>query len=482
MARMSIRRVEYWGKKYRYLSPNLKDGINILVGENGSGKTTFANLIYFGLGGRVDSFLSSGTARHAEIASDENNYVELAVEIDEASYTFRRYFGTNDIGVTKQTGDVEVYPVYRQRQSSIFSDWLLRTLGIEPFVLDLGGYAGYLNNTDLMRLIYHDQAPDPSGIYKAPDTSSFIQNTRVARKAIFEILIGKGFQEYYSALAHVRALETKKAELSASLDLYKRFMVEIQPDRRDMNKAFIEKRIEEGKQQLQRLESYRKSLSRRVPRQGTDHLAEEKKRQLIAVELRLDDVNRKETELLAELSRLQRAKSDLMLEVTQIKKMMFTHDTLNLFSPNTCPYCLREVTREPQRCVCGAEIEEGEYERFFYDSKDYLEILKAKQKNVETVEGAIESCQEEVSSGRKRVMEWEEEARRLRTAIASLIEDVDTATLSGELEQIEDTTLSLRADIDDLSRQLTLETRRQELEDQSNKIVRDLDRARATMP
>ena len=56
MGRLAVRRVVYSGEKYSFESPYLNDGLVIMEGVNGHGKSTFMNLIYYGFGGRVQSF------------------------------------------------------------------------------------------------------------------------------------------------------------------------------------------------------------------------------------------------------------------------------------------------------------------------------------------------------------------------------------------------------------------------------------------
>ena len=52
MGRLAVRRVSYIGDDYYFESPHLNDGIVILEGENGHGKSTFMDMIYFALGGK----------------------------------------------------------------------------------------------------------------------------------------------------------------------------------------------------------------------------------------------------------------------------------------------------------------------------------------------------------------------------------------------------------------------------------------------
>ncbi len=160
MARLSIRKVAYRGEKWSFESPWLGDGLQILVGRNGAGKSTFSNLIYYCLGGRVTSFEQNDKAHHREIVSDSKNYVELLVEIDSVQFRLKRYFNSNEIGIQQANGDVEVFSVTRSKDNTrVFSDWMLERLGIDPVTLYYGAYVGKINLTDLFRLIYHDQSP-----------------------------------------------------------------------------------------------------------------------------------------------------------------------------------------------------------------------------------------------------------------------------------------------------------------------------------
>ena len=82
MGRLAVRRVVYSGKNYSFESPYLNDGIVIMEGVNGHGKSTFMDLIYYGLGGRVPAFNKSdedSSSKHNEIYNDENNYVEIEI-------------------------------------------------------------------------------------------------------------------------------------------------------------------------------------------------------------------------------------------------------------------------------------------------------------------------------------------------------------------------------------------------------------------
>ena len=74
---MLIKKVVYHGDKYYFESPELEDGIVILEVDNEHGKSTFMDLIFYGLGGKVPGFDKSDqdSEQHTEIYNDKNNYV-----------------------------------------------------------------------------------------------------------------------------------------------------------------------------------------------------------------------------------------------------------------------------------------------------------------------------------------------------------------------------------------------------------------------
>lgn len=51
MGSLIVKKIKYSGEKYHYESPELNKGINIILGDNGSGKSTFSYFIEYALGG-----------------------------------------------------------------------------------------------------------------------------------------------------------------------------------------------------------------------------------------------------------------------------------------------------------------------------------------------------------------------------------------------------------------------------------------------
>lgn len=480
MARLSIRKVSYQGDKWTFESPWLGDGLQILVGPNGAGKSTFSNIVYYGLGGRVTSFEKGNQKTHSEIKSDENNFVHLKVEIDDVQFGLKRFLNSNDVGIELSSGNVEILPVIRSTGvKRVFSDWMLEKIGIDPVMLHYGAHAGKVNMADLFRLIYHDQSPDPSGIFKKVDRESFVSDSVVFRKAIFELLIGKSFQQYYLAMATLKRLETERKAALQTLEQFKQFVDDVSVGNDDdANIAFINLKLAETKDQLQRALQFRSSLQE-APLPSSDDALGAIKVRLFDLSLQSSRLKEQINQVSIELARLRHLHAEMILEATQIKKMMFAHESLDLFAANTCPYCLNEVERVEGKCVCGADVDEAAYERFFYDNADYIAILKTKQKNVQTIQAAIDSCEEELRKLNGKIARTEGDSDAERNDLKEIAQNSSFAFDTNALRETDTNILNLRSELGKLEQKLSLERKRQELEDRCSSLKADLIQARA---
>ena len=146
MGNLIINKVKYSGDKYYFESPCLGKGVNVIEGDNGSGKSTFIYLIEYCLGGDVKYFNKNNKSEnYKQITNDNNNYVEVYVCLNNIDYKIKRDFGSNFVLIND---GVEVKRWFLKRQSNpiIFSDWFLEKLDIEPFELNLGSKSWKFNS------------------------------------------------------------------------------------------------------------------------------------------------------------------------------------------------------------------------------------------------------------------------------------------------------------------------------------------------
>ena len=140
MGYLRINKVVYSGQKYHFESQEFNKNIVVIEGDNGTGKSTLFNLIYYGLGGEVQSFDKSSDVKHLQITSDLDNYVDLFVTISRNSFVLRRYIGDNDITITPYTIELKKLNDKAEPEKTLNLDplhlELLRCSPVHPFQFD----------------------------------------------------------------------------------------------------------------------------------------------------------------------------------------------------------------------------------------------------------------------------------------------------------------------------------------------------------
>lgn len=480
MANILINKVKYEGTKYYFESPILEKGLNIIEGSNGSGKSTFMNLIYFGLSGTVQEFRKGTNEAHTEITGDTENFVELDIVINNKKFLLQRYINKNDITIIPIDGNVKILPINRSKNEKyIFSDWILETLDVTAVEVFQGVNNFKINFRDLLRLIYHDQELNPRKVYKSADFDNIISDSELVRKIIFQLLLGKSFSDYYSTLAKQKEAEKDVSLKKALLDEYVLISRSLKENGDDLNLTFLKAELIEKESQHLKLNEYRNSLKIDRPSSNTSFTEIAKlKGEILNNELKLNSIQRKEAEALEEISKLFQLKENLILEVTQIQKIIHSHDKLSLFSADTCPYCLRLVDRAEGHCVCGSKVDESQYERFFYNSDEYLQIFKAKQKTVETIDIAIKASVTEADNLKSDKSTINQANEVLKNTIKQLLQDVDSGIDSSQLNKVDDQILATREIINSLKQRIEIEKKLSGLQIQFDTSVRLLEELR----
>lgn len=483
---MRINKLVYEGNKYKFESQEFDKNIVLIEGDNGTGKSTFCNLIYFALGGEVPIFRRDNEKRHEEITSDNDNYVDLYLSLSNDSYLLRRYFDDNEITVIPYERVVEkiysednktlitenvkynlsenetkIYPVNRSKDGYVFSDWILSKLEISVVELFHGYNTFKINISDLMRLIYHDQQPNPEGIYKKPDTNStYVSDSELVRKAIFELLVGKSYSDYYDSIVEEKSLIREKSLAKGVVNEYTSLANKMRKDGETENVSFLQKAILDNEKQIEKLHAGRLAFKRN--RSGSNTINQDinsHKSELIDCELKLSRLKETLISALDERYKLNVVRNESASEIKRIEKVIFSHDQLNLFTSDTCPYCLNHVDRIESHCVCGASIEEEQYERFFYTSKEYKDILKSKLKTLSTIKTAYDDCDADVQQTKLDINIVEKRALNLRDKLSETLGRVDEVIDIESLNDIDDKILDLREDVANLYRLLDIESK-----------------------
>lgn len=472
MGRLAIRRVVYSGDKYSFESPYLNDGIVIMEGVNGHGKSTFMNLIYYGLGGRIQAFNKNDdndSKKHNEIFYDTNNYVELLIEIDHEKYELTRYIGDNLIFVVGEDEKVRETCVLRNQSNEhtmVFSDWILGKLNINVFDIVQGTRSFKLNFTDLLRLVYHDQETEVDKVYKEADNSNFLSDSLEIRKAIFEILLGKTYNDYYSTLGQYKLTMKELEKAQAVMDSYDEFLGEVL-DYDLANVVHINSMISENQEMIEKVQIEREIASRE---QGNSdeiwQLIGQQKKELMLNQHKLEEWESAKNLTVQSIDKILYLIDESEKELSEIEKIRLVNKKLKLFTPNTCPYCLREVEREKGKCICGNDIEEEQYEKFFYTDEEYLDILKVKKKSIQSLEQLLERKRQRLKIIIGHIEKAEQSIEKIRLYIDELTKDIATNYNSAYIRQLDERERELNGIILELKQAKDLAKKRETLASQ----------------
>ena len=469
MGRLAVRRVIYSGEKYSFESPYLGDGIVIMEGINGHGKSTFMNLIYYGLGGRVQEFSKNDSKAdkiHNEIYNDKNNYIELLIEIDDETYELTRYIGDNLIFIVCN-GDKVIETCVLRNQSDentiVFSDWLLEKLDIEVFDIVQGARSFKINFTDLMRLIYHDQETEVDRVYKDADNSNFMSDSLEIRKAIFEILLGKTYNDYYYTLGQYK-LKLKEFEKSqAIMDSYDEFLGEVL-DYDLSNVIHINALILENQEMLEKVQLERETAL--SDQSNSDDVWQLINQQKAILQSKQDEQTQWNTSKLLtnqSIDKILYLIEEAEKEFEEIETIRLINKKIKLFTPNTCPYCLREVERKEGKCICGHDIAEEQYEKFFYTDEEYLDILKVKKKSILSLNHLLERKNERMKVILSHINTINKVLEKTQKYIGELTKDIASSYNSAYVRQLDERERELNGKISELQQAEELAQKRTSL-------------------
>lgn len=471
MGYLKILKVKYDGDKYTYESPLLNKKLNIIIGDNGTGKSTFFDFIYFCLGGTVKKFDPTYHERHKEVTSDSNNFVELLLETNNNHYMLKRKLGVNEILIEDLKNEkVEILKINRFQDNKIFSDWLLEKLGINKIRLYNGPNDYILKLNDLLRLIYHDQETDPKRIYKVPDSENYISDSEFIRKVIFQVLIGKSYQEYYTAFSEMKKFEQEKNLAKSLLNEYLKLSTELTKEKEVKNKKILEVTLSDNIFRLDKLYKTREEIKQKRTKssaQITPH--NDLKTEIVSLELEIEKLRSSLNRKLVENSRIRRYYEDTQEELSAISKIIISNNMLGLFSPDSCPYCLKEVKRDKDKCICGGDIDELAYEKFFYNQEEYEEIYKAKHKSQETVASSIEALNKEIDELSIQQKELDKTLSYKKKKFTEYMEDIKTDINTSEIDKIDDLILEIKEEISQLEEKLKIENKIEKLQSSFDK-------------
>ncbi|MGY6708698.1 MAG: AAA family ATPase [Rhizobiaceae bacterium] len=354
-------------------------GVNIIRGENGSGKSTIADFIFYGLGGEFDRWKD---------AAQNCSAVRIEVETEQSVLTVHRvvgsrqepilvYYGSLEDSLDKGIDEWQRVPI-RRPPSGLelsFTQIMFRAAGIPE-----APSAANSNITmhQLLRLLYADQQTPPGKLFRF---ESF--DTREIRDTVGQLVIGVNGYELYESLIRLREMKSDYAEKDR---LYRAAIMSLPSAEGLTSVAILNTRLSEMNARKEQIAHEIRSVDAAVGADQAEQFVAErqlmhKKLQKLAGELqlseqRLRDLDDEQTELRQFVEHLEQqllALSTAEVLSTKLGNIEFQY----------CPACLKPLSdKSTHHCLVCDEVldEERERSRYFELKVDNeLQIRESQQ-------------------------------------------------------------------------------------------------------
>jgi AAA domain-containing protein len=160
-----IRRLRVMRRGTPVYDQSFHTGVNIIRGENGSGKSTIADFIFYILGGEFDNWKTVAGACdqvQAEVVT-QGGVIMLRRDIGKAQTPMAIFFGAMAEAEKHGIDGWEAYPIRRHGSSLSFTQVMFRAAGV-PEAQSQG--ASNITMHQIMRLLYSDQRTPAAFLFR----------------------------------------------------------------------------------------------------------------------------------------------------------------------------------------------------------------------------------------------------------------------------------------------------------------------------
>lgn len=353
---LSIRRMVIEREGHSVYDEHFHTGVNIIRGENSSGKSSILNFIQYGLGGDVSEW--SETALLCDrvfIEAHLSGKVATLSRIvsEDGMQPMDIFFGSYNEARTADRAQWDRYPYRRSSTKESFSQVIFRLLEIPEAANE---DSGNITIHQVLRLLYADQLSPIDALF----AHEGFDNTKI-RDAVGRLLCGAFDNELYSNQLEIRSVDKQFNVASAELSSLYRALGQAG---HDLTSAWVA-------EQRARNESERESVNEEVTRLRRDFSAEGAKPTLKAQQSAYDSLiecQKKVGALCKERDALVFAIEDsatftksLEEKLESLKDASLVSEILGGAQFATCPACYAELGQsDPDVCALCKEPYDSE--------------------------------------------------------------------------------------------------------------------------
>ena len=187
------------------------EGVNIVRGQNGSGKSTIADFIFFVLGGEFEDWKDAASQcdeAQAELETPRGR-LTLKRQIIKSQEPVLVYFGPMSAAAESSLEGWERFPIRRHGGRESFSQVMFRSLLIPEAPSES---ASNITMHQLLRLCYADQRTPSARLYRFEPF-----DTQSIREAVGDLICGVNSYELYAITLKLRELDKRHDAIATRL-------------------------------------------------------------------------------------------------------------------------------------------------------------------------------------------------------------------------------------------------------------------------
>lgn len=368
-------------------------GVNIIRGDNSSGKSTISHFIFYVLGGAFNDWVKE--ARKCSVVFAE-------IELKGAIVTIKRqivfnkdengnklqsieFYWDNYETATKSIEGWQKYNFSKTEDKKSFSEVLF-----ENFEIPIVKGDNNITMHQILRLLYIDQ--------ESPTNSLFLYehfDTTLTRQTVADLLLGVYSQELYDKQQELEASKKEFESLKSEINVIKRFI----PKKEDLLPIHIGQGISNKEVELTEIEKQifdYKDDNKRVNFSKKSQLEFEtlNKESLVLREI-IKNLNNKIRNYELDIEDNIFFIKALENKLVAIKNSIKTREYLGKYSLENCPECLKPIIKASKENTCGlckTEIDDsvGVTEARKIEQEIFFQIQESKKINTKKEKELVE--------------------------------------------------------------------------------------------
>lgn len=327
-------------------------GINIICGDNSSGKSTITHFIFYVLGGAFNDWVKQAKQCSGVFAEVEMNGVTMvlyrAITVNPATHKTNDkepiliYWGTYEESQKVGISDWQKFGYNTTEEKKSFSNIFFENLNLPTVKADSN-----ITFHQILRLLYVDQ--------DSPTSSLFLYeqfDTTLTRETVSDLLLGIYSQELYDSKQRYIEATSELDNVRKEIRVIKQFV----PQDADLDPALIKVQIDNKEEEIDDIEQELLLLTQQNKQVKFTQTTKLQFEQLTAENIDqrkiVNTLENKISSLRYEIEDSEYFVKTLEAKVRAIKNSILTREFLGDFPLDYCPECLTEIQPHDDHTTC----------------------------------------------------------------------------------------------------------------------------------